>query len=45
MGQPHANGKGVIYVALCVPYEQAKFRIAAALTAGDQMVRDEFALA
>jgi 4a-hydroxytetrahydrobiopterin dehydratase len=34
---------GAIHVAIWVPYEQAKARIAAALAAGGRMVRDEFA--
>src|SRR5205823_10703665 len=43
MDQPRADGGGAIHVAVWVPYEQAQARIAAALAAGGQMVRDEFA--
>jgi 4a-hydroxytetrahydrobiopterin dehydratase len=43
MNEPRADGGGAIHVAIWVPYEQAKARIAAALAAGGRMVRDEFA--
>ena len=43
MDQPRSDGGGAIHVAVWVPYEQAEARIAAALTAGGRMVRDEFA--
>ncbi len=43
MDQPRPDGGGAIHVAIWVPYEQAKSRIAAALAAGGRMVRDEFA--
>ncbi len=43
MKEPRADGGGAIHVAVWVPYEQAKARIAAALAAGGRMVRDEFA--
>lgn len=43
MDQPRSDGGGAIHVAIWVPYEQAKARIAAALAAGGRMVRDEFA--
>ena len=43
MKEPRPDGGGAIHVAIWVPYEQAEARIAAALAAGGQMVRDEFA--
>jgi 4a-hydroxytetrahydrobiopterin dehydratase len=43
MKSPRADGGGAIHVAMWVPYEQAKARVAAALAAGGRMVRDEFA--
>lgn len=43
MDQPRPDGGGAIHVAIWVPYEQAKSRIAAALAAGGRIVRDEFA--
>jgi len=43
MDEPRKDGGGAIHVAVWVPYEQAKARIAAALAAGGRMVRDEFA--
>src|SRR2546430_3966728 len=43
MKESRADGGGAIHVAVWVPYEQAKARIAAALAAGGRMVRDEFA--
>jgi 4a-hydroxytetrahydrobiopterin dehydratase len=43
MDRPRPDGGGAIHVAVWVPYEQAKSRIAAALAAGGRMVRDEFA--
>jgi len=43
MDQPRPGGGGAIHVAVWVPYEQAKARIAAALAAGGRIVRDEFA--
>lgn len=43
MAEPRPDGRGAIHVAIWVPYEQAKARIAAALAAGGRMVRDEFA--
>lgn len=43
MDQPRSGGLGAIHVAIWVPYEQARSRIAAALVAGGRMVRDEFA--
>jgi 4a-hydroxytetrahydrobiopterin dehydratase len=43
MDEPRSDGGGAIHVAVWVPYEQAKARIAAALAAGGRMVRDEFA--
>lgn len=43
MREPRSDGGGAIHVAIWVPYEEAKARIAAALAAGGRMVRDEFA--
>ena len=43
MNEPRPDGGGAIHVAVWLPYEQAKARIAAALSAGGRMVRDEFA--
>jgi 4a-hydroxytetrahydrobiopterin dehydratase len=43
MREPRPDGGGAIHVAVWVPYEQAKARIAAALAAGGRMVRDQFA--
>ena len=43
MDQPRPGGGGAIHVAVWVPYEQAKARIAAALAAGGRIVREEFA--
>ncbi|HEV2250614.1 MAG TPA: VOC family protein [Candidatus Limnocylindria bacterium] len=43
MEQPRADGGGAIHVAVWVPYEDARARIAAALAAGGRLVRDEFA--
>ncbi len=43
MDEPRANGGGAIHVAIWLPHEQAKERIAAALAAGGHMVRDHFA--
>ena len=43
MDEPRANGGGAIHVAIWLPHEQAKERIAAALAAGGHIVRDNFA--
>jgi 4a-hydroxytetrahydrobiopterin dehydratase len=43
MDQPRPDGGGAIHIAVWVPPEQAEARVAAALAAGGQMVRDEFA--
>jgi 4a-hydroxytetrahydrobiopterin dehydratase len=43
MRKPRPGGLGAIHIAIWVPYEEAKARIAAALAAGGRMVRDEFA--
>jgi 4a-hydroxytetrahydrobiopterin dehydratase len=43
MDEPRADGGGAIHVAIWVPYEQAEARVAAALSAGGRLVRDEFA--
>lgn len=43
MGHPRPDGGGAIHVAVWVPHDQAEARVAAALTAGGRMVRDEFA--
>jgi 4a-hydroxytetrahydrobiopterin dehydratase len=43
MEEPRGDGGGAIHVAIWVPYDQAEARVAAALAAGGQMVRDEFA--
>lgn len=43
MIEPRGDGGGAIHVAIWVPYEQAEARIAAALSAGGRMVRDQFA--
>jgi 4a-hydroxytetrahydrobiopterin dehydratase len=43
MREPRGDGGGAIHIAVWVPYEHAKDRIAAALAAGGRMVRDEFA--
>ena len=43
MREPRRDGGGAIHVAIWVPYEQAKARIAAAFAAGGRMVRDQFA--
>jgi 4a-hydroxytetrahydrobiopterin dehydratase len=43
MDEPRPDGGGAIHVAIWVPHEEAKARIAAALAAGGRMVRDEFA--
>ena len=41
MDEPRADGGGAIHVAVWLPYEQAKARVAAALAAGGRMVRDD----
>jgi 4a-hydroxytetrahydrobiopterin dehydratase len=43
MREPRADGGGAIHIAVWVPHEQARDRIAAALAAGGRMVRDDFA--
>ena len=43
MDEPRADGGGAIHVAIWLPYERAKERIATALAAGGHMVRDNFA--
>ena len=43
MNEPRPDGGGAIHVAIWVPHEQAEARIAAAISAGGRMVRDEFA--
>jgi 4a-hydroxytetrahydrobiopterin dehydratase len=43
MDEPRADGGGAIHVAVWVPFEQARARVAAALAAGGHMVRDEYA--
>jgi 4a-hydroxytetrahydrobiopterin dehydratase len=43
MDEPRPEGGGAIHVAIWVPYEQAKARVAAALAAGGSLVRDDFA--
>lgn len=43
MIEPRGDGGGAIHVAIWVPHEQAEARIAAALSAGGRMVRDQFA--
>jgi 4a-hydroxytetrahydrobiopterin dehydratase len=43
MAEPRADGGGAIHVAVWVPPEQAKARVAAALAAGGRVVRDDFA--
>jgi 4a-hydroxytetrahydrobiopterin dehydratase len=43
MDEPRPGGLGAIHVAVWLPYEQARARVAAALAAGGQMVRDEYA--
>jgi 4a-hydroxytetrahydrobiopterin dehydratase len=43
MDEPRPGGLGAIHVAIWVPYEQAKWRVDAALAAGGRMVRDAFA--
>lgn len=43
MKEPRGDGGGAIHIAVWVPREQAEARVKAALAAGGQMVRDEFA--
>jgi 4a-hydroxytetrahydrobiopterin dehydratase len=43
MAEPRPDGGGAIHVAVWVPFEEAEARIAAALTAGGRMVRDQYA--
>ena len=43
MDEPRADGGGAIHLAVWVPVEQARARVAAALSAGGHMVRDEYA--
>jgi 4a-hydroxytetrahydrobiopterin dehydratase len=43
MKELRSDGGGAIHIAVWVPYEQAKARVAAALAAGGRMVRDEYA--
>jgi 4a-hydroxytetrahydrobiopterin dehydratase len=43
MSEPRGDGGGAIHISVNVPYEQAEARVAAALAAGGQMVRDEYA--
>jgi 4a-hydroxytetrahydrobiopterin dehydratase len=43
MDEPRPGGNGAIHVAVWVPGEQAEARVAAALSAGGHLVRDEFA--
>jgi 4a-hydroxytetrahydrobiopterin dehydratase len=43
MDEPRPEGGGAIHVAIWVPYEQSKARVAAALAAGGSLVRDDFA--
>ena len=43
MDEPRADGGGAIHVAVWVPHDQAKERVAAALAAGGRLVRDDFA--
>jgi 4a-hydroxytetrahydrobiopterin dehydratase len=43
MDEPRPEGGGAIHVAILVPYEQSKARVAAPLAAGGSLVRDDFA--
>ena len=43
MGEPRADGGGAIHIAVWVPHDRAEERVAAALAAGGQMVRDRHA--
>ena len=43
MEAPRLDGGGAIHVAVWVPHEEAEGRVAAALTAGGRLVRDDFA--
>ncbi len=43
MKESRADGGGAIHLAIWVPYDEAESRIAAALSAGGHMVRDQFA--
>jgi 4a-hydroxytetrahydrobiopterin dehydratase len=43
MDEPRPGGLGAIHVAVWVPYEQADARVTAALAAGGQLVRDDYA--
>jgi 4a-hydroxytetrahydrobiopterin dehydratase len=43
MKEPRGDGGGAIHVAVWVPPEQARARVAAALAAGGRLVRDEYA--
>ncbi len=43
MDEPRPGGLGAIHVAVWLPYEQARARVAAALAAGGHVVRDDFA--
>ncbi|MCU0504251.1 MAG: 4a-hydroxytetrahydrobiopterin dehydratase [Chloroflexi bacterium] len=43
MREPRAGGGGAIHVAVCVPYDRAEARVAAALAAGGTLVRDAYA--
>ena len=43
MEEPRTDGGGAIHIAIWVPQELAKARVAASLAAGGRMVRDQFA--
>jgi len=43
MNETRPDGGGAIHVAVWVPHDHAEARVAAALTAGGRMVRDQFA--
>jgi 4a-hydroxytetrahydrobiopterin dehydratase len=43
MNQPRADGGGAIHIGVWVPSGQAEARVAAALSAGGRLVRDDFA--
>ncbi|MFL5778245.1 MAG: VOC family protein [Chloroflexota bacterium] len=43
MREPRGDGGGAIHVAIWVPYERARERVAAALAAGGRLVRDDHA--
>ena len=43
MDEPRGDGGGAIHLAVWVPIEQARGRVAAALAAGGHMVRDDYA--